>query len=133
MLQPNGSWQPLTLLSYATDNGTGIGQIMVDSRNYKWIVLPRANKLLVYDDNKTISNPNDDRIASVNMNTMANIETSVINCVVEDKSGEIWIGCNLGIKVVYNPSSVFKSTLYENISMASNKRFTPGLGIKLRF
>lgn len=112
VLQPNGSWQPLTLLSYATDNGTGIGQIMVDSRNYKWIVLPRANKLLVYDDNKTITNPNDDRIASVNMNTMANIETSGINCVVEDKSGEIWIGCNLGIKVVYNPSSVFKSTLY---------------------
>ena len=85
---------------------------MVDSRNYKWIVLPRDNKLLVYDDNKTISNPNDDRIASVNLNAMANIETSSVNCVVEDKDGEIWIGCNLGIKVIYNPSTAFKSTLY---------------------
>ena len=85
---------------------------MVDSRNYKWIVLPRDNKLLVYDDNKTINNPNDDRIASVNLNAMANIETSSVNCVVEDKDGQIWIGCNLGIKVIYNPSSVFKNTLY---------------------
>lgn len=112
VLQPNGNWQPLSLSSHTTGNSTVVSQIMVDSRNYKWIVLPRANKLLVYDDNKTISNPNDDHIASVNMNAMANIETSGINCVVEDKSGEIWIGCNLGIKVIYNPSSAFKSTLY---------------------
>ncbi|MBR0077510.1 MAG: hypothetical protein IJP72_03820 [Bacteroidales bacterium] len=111
VLQSNGNWQPITLLSY-TSNNTVISQIMVDSRNYKWIVIPRENKLLVYDDNKTISNPNDDRIASVNMNAMANIETSGINCVVEDKDGEIWIGCNLGIKVIYNPGTVFKNTLY---------------------
>ena len=112
VLQPNGNWQPIGLSSYITGNTTAVTQIMVDSRNYKWIVLPRANKLLVYDDNNTISNTGDDHIASVNMNAMANIETSSINCVVEDKSGEIWIGCNLGIKVIYNPSSVFKSTLY---------------------
>ena len=112
VLQPNGNWQALTLSSYITGNSTAVGQIMVDSRNYKWIVLPRDNKLLVYDDNKTISNPNDDRIASVNLNAMANIETSSVNCVVEDKDGEIWIGCNLGIKVIYNPSTAFKSTLY---------------------
>lgn len=112
VLQPNGNWQALTLSSYISGNNSAVSQIMVDSRNYKWIVLPRDNKLLVYDDNKTISNPNDDRIASVNLNTMANIETSSVNCVVEDKAGEIWIGCNLGIKVIYNPSSVFKSTLY---------------------
>lgn len=112
VLQPNGNWQALTLSSYTTGNSTAVTQIMVDSRNYKWIVLPRANKLLVYDDNRTITNPNDDRIASVNMNAMANIETSSINCVVEDKSGQIWIGCNLGIKVIYNPAAVFKSTLY---------------------
>ena len=112
VLQPNGSWQPITLASYISGNTTAVSQIMVDSRNYKWIVLPLANKLLVYDDNKTVSNPNDDRIASVNMNAMANIETSGINCVVEDKDGEIWIGCNLGIKVIYNPGTVFKNTLY---------------------
>ena len=112
VLQPNGNWQPLTLSNYTTGNSTEVSQIMVDSRNYKWIVLPRGNKLLVYDDNRTISNPNDDRIASVNLNTMAKIETSSVNCVVEDKKGEIWIGCNLGIKVVYNPSTVFKNTLY---------------------
>ena len=112
VLQPNGNWQPLSLFSYTTGNNTAVSRIMVDSRNYKWIVIPRENKLLVYDDNKTISNPNDDRIASVNMNAMANIETSGINCVVEDKDGEIWIGCNLGIKVIYNPGTVFKNTLY---------------------
>ena len=112
VLQPNGNWQAINLPSYITGNTTAVTQIMVDSRNYKWIVIPIANKLLVYDDKKTISNTHDDRIASVNMNAMANIETSGINCVVEDKSGEIWIGCNLGIKVIYNPSSVFQSTLY---------------------
>lgn len=112
VMQPNGTWQGLTLSSYISGNNSAVGQIMVDSRNYKWIVLPRDNKLLVYDDNNTITNPNDDRIASVNLNAMADIETSSVNCVAEDKDGEIWIGCNLGIKVVYNPYNVFKNTLY---------------------
>lgn len=112
VLQPNGNWQPLTLSSYITGVSTEVSQIMVDSRNYKWIVVPRGNKLLVYDDNKTIDNPNDDRITSVNLNAMAKLETAAVNCVVEDKEGQIWIGCNLGIKVIYNPSTAFKNTLY---------------------
>lgn len=112
VLQPNGNWQPITLSSYTTGNNTAVSQIMVDSRNYKWIVIPRANKLLVYNDNNTVNNPNDDQISSVNLNAMASLETSSVNCVVEDKNGQIWIGCNLGIKVIYNPSSAFKNTLY---------------------
>lgn len=112
VLQSNGNWQPLTLSSYTTGYSTEVGKIMVDSKNYKWIILPRSNKLLVYNDNNTISNPNDDKIANINMNAAANIETSSINCVAEDNDGEIWIGCNLGIKVLYNTNGLFQKPLY---------------------
>lgn len=89
-----------------------MGQILIDSRGYKWIVQPRNNTIIVLNDNGTLSSPSDDQVTNVNMNVAANIETSSVNCIAEDKDGQIWIGCNLGIKVIFNPAGIFNGGVY---------------------
>lgn len=113
VLKTDGSWTPFPLSSITTGFSTSFGDIIVDSRGYKWIVMPRAsNSIAVFDDHRTIDDRSDDHVTSINMNAAANIETSTVNCIVEDKKGQIWIGCNLGIKIIYNPGQVFEGKAY---------------------
>ena len=108
VLKTDGTWATFPLSSFISGTSTLMGQVYVDSRNYKWVVMPRnPNTVVVLDDRGTISTPSDDRITRLNMNIAANIETTSVNCITEDKNGQMWIGCNLGIKVIYSPSQVF--------------------------
>ena len=112
VLKTDGTWQRYTLSSYVSGYSTTLTDILIDSRGYKWIIKPRENTVIVFNDNNTISNLSDDQITTINMNAAANIETSTVNCIAEDKRCQIWIGCNLGIKVIYNPGQVFNGTAY---------------------
>lgn len=112
VLKADGSWQSFPLSSYVTGYSTVFGDILIDSRGFKWIIKPRDNTIVVLNDNGTIDNLSDDETMMVNMNAAANIETSSVNCAVEDKNGQIWIGCNLGIKVIYTPGQIFKGSVY---------------------
>ena len=112
VLKTDGTWKTFPLSAYVSGYTTWLSDVMVDVRGWKWVVLPRANTIVVLDDNRTIDDVTDDHTMSVNMNAAATINTSSVNCVVEDKKGEIWIGCNLGIKVIYNPSQIFSGGVY---------------------
>jgi hypothetical protein len=122
VLKSDSTWQSFSLAPYIPGIEENVAQhVFVDSRNYKWITFPRQNKLIVYDDNKTIDDKSDDQIAQIDMNSSANITTSQINCITEDLNGNIWIGCDRTIKVVYSPSSVFSKQLYaKNILIEQN-------------
>lgn len=121
VLKNDGSWQMISLGATIPSYSTAVDRILIDSRGWKWIPCPRANKLVVFDDNRTLSTLSDDRTLSVNMNANANIETSRINCIVEDKTGQIWIGCDIGVKVIYNPSTIFNGNIYpQNILIEQN-------------
>lgn len=80
--------------------------MIIDENNYKWFISPKLHKILIFDDNGTLDNPNDDRKKS---NT--NFPGSHIECIVQDKDGEIWIGTDEGISVFYNPSEVFDENI----------------------
>lgn len=122
VLKKDGTWQSFSLSPYIPGVEDNVAEhVFVDSRNYKWITFPRQNKLIVYDDNKTIDDKTDDKIAQIDMNSSANIPTDQITCIVEDLNGNIWIGCDRSIKVVYNPSNVFSKQLYaKNILLEQN-------------
>lgn len=121
VLKNDGSWQMISLGTTIPSYNTAVDRILIDSRGWKWVPCPRAGKLVVLDDNHTISTLSDDRTFSVNMNANANIETSRVNCVVEDKTGQIWIGCDIGIKVIYNPGNIFNGNTYpQNILIEQN-------------
>lgn len=112
VIKSDGTWKSFDLRPYVSGSSTVVDQVLVDSRNYKWLTVPRENKLLVFYDNGTIDNRSDDRLTSVNLNTYSNIQTTTINCIAEDKEGEIWIGTNQGVKVVYNAYNAFNGGAY---------------------
>lgn len=120
VLKKDGTWGSFSLSPVEFGGDASVAEkIIIDSRNYKWITIPRSStssKLVVFSDNGTIDNSSDDQIKAIDLNSAANIQTSDINCIAEDKNGYIWIGTNMGIKIIYNASSVFSN----NVTYAKN-------------
>lgn len=93
----NGDWQSFNTQSMVA--GSDIDHIIWDSINDLKLFWGRANKIFVHDGK--------DQMAYIDPNNGAKLETSMINCVTQDHNGNIWIGTNKGIKVIYNLSSIF--------------------------
>ncbi|HHU47143.1 MAG TPA: hypothetical protein GXZ40_04505 [Bacteroidales bacterium] len=120
MRQADNRWFSFSLNPYLVGSNV-IDKILVDSRNYKWVTAPQLNKLVVFSENGTPSNPSDDKIRNVDLNTLANVKTSTITCLAEDLDGEIWIGTNQGVKVIYNPQNALSETVFaKNIIIEVN-------------
>lgn len=118
VLKTDNTW--VTINSLRGELATVAQYVYVDSRGYKWITIPRSatQSLYVFDDNNTIDNQTDDRLRLVNMNLAAEVESSVVKCITEDKDGRMWIGTNKGVKLIYDPTRVFDgSSLPRNIIM----------------
>ncbi|MDY0217292.1 MAG: hypothetical protein RBS19_10095, partial [Bacteroidales bacterium] len=104
---PQNNWYTYSLAPYAV--GTNVSRIFIDSSSYKWIILPRSNGLIVFDDNGTLDIPSDDRKKSLNINLGTDVSTNQINCIAQDLDRSIWIGTDKGIKVFYNPENIFEN------------------------
>lgn len=102
---PQNNWYTYSLAPFAV--GTNVSKIFIDSASYKWIILPRSNGLIVFDDNGTLDNAADDRKISLNINNGTSVSSNQVNCIAQDLENSIWIGTDKGIKVFYNPESIF--------------------------
>ena len=106
--EPGGVWTSFSLGSGAS--GTDIGKMMVDSYNQKWILMRADNSLLCFSENGTISNPTDDHVKILsNAAGNGSLPGSKILCFAQDLDGELWLGSNEGIGVIYSPENVFES------------------------
>lgn len=97
VLYSNGSWQSFN--THSMVNGSDLDHIIWDSIRGLKLFWGRANKIFVHDG--------ESKMAYIDPNNGAKLETSIVNCVAQDHNGNIWIGTNKGIKVVYNLSSIF--------------------------
>lgn len=89
-------------------------KLMIDSRNYKWIILTHYNGIAVFNDNNT-STKADDKIKLINSSTGSGaLPSNYVLSYAEDKDGEIWIGTDKGIAVIYNPENIFNGGSYES-------------------
>ena len=104
--EPNGNWTSFQLGSGA--NGTDIGKMMVDSYGQKWVMMRTDHSLLVFSDNNTISDPTDDgtRILS-NIAGNGDLPGNKVFSFVQDLDGELWLGTDEGIGIIYSPENVF--------------------------
>lgn len=93
-------------------NENDLGQILVNSIGQKWIQMRYGNlnpySILVFDDNGTPENPNDDQAKKLNSAVgNGNIPGNIVYAMAEDKNGEIWIGTEKGVAVFYSPENIF--------------------------
>lgn len=102
---PTNQWYKFSLSPYSND--AELSEIAIDSNGYKWILLPRKNGLLVYNDQGTLSNSTDDELKLLDINLGTRISSSAINCFAEDLNGDMWVGTDKGIKVFYGTANIF--------------------------
>ncbi|MCF8368260.1 MAG: hypothetical protein K9G76_04400 [Bacteroidales bacterium] len=101
-----GTWASFYLGSFSS--GKDIGQLIIDSYGQKWI-LWRDHSIIVFNDNNTPLNPNDDQVAKhlTGAQNNGNLPGTKIFSIAQDNDGEIWIGSDEGIGVIYSPENVF--------------------------
>ena len=120
MLEPDGTWHAYNISTGVVTNDiyeVVAEQLLVDSHGYKWVNFPRdatynRYPLIAFSDNGTYDNLGDDRFARIDMNVAAEVNSSSVYCMAEDLDGEIWIGTDKGVKVIYYPEKVFTGNAY---------------------
>ena len=108
-LNREGEWESFTMNGIAN---FAIGQLVVNSSDDKWVLLPRGNDAYVVDksgDRKRrllvtsyFSNSTDEYFTRMND----------VYAIAEDKEGAIWIGTSQGVAVYSNPSQVWEIENY---------------------
>jgi len=114
-------WVSFSLNNLVTSSFTG--DIIVTRDGYKWMLCTPGKGIIVIDDNKTPSNPDDDRYKKIDIKDEYNsIITNEIYSLAEDHNGNIWLGSNKGVLVYYNPSAVFEGENFyaQNIKVPRN-------------
>lgn len=97
MRKPDGTWKGFPTSSMA--NNPEVDKLVVDSiTGYKWF-LGRYNVIYVHDGDK--------RMAKVNPNRGSKLNTESVTALVQDQNGNLWLGTNKGIKVIYDGHKAF--------------------------
>lgn len=107
VLKSDGTW-----LSFKFNDFTNVhmaDKITITSDNRKWVNVPYGNEagVLIFDDNRTIDDTNDDEHRYVKSFSDINgtIDASGYFCITEDKNGQVWIGTNRGPIYCANPKA----------------------------
>ncbi|MBR6330258.1 MAG: hypothetical protein IKR79_01245, partial [Bacteroidales bacterium] len=99
VLRNDGSWESFNTQSMVA--GSDLDHIVWDSINDLKLFWGRANKVFVHDG--------ESKMAYIDPNNGAKLETSIVTALAQDHSGNIWLGTNKGIKTIYNLSSIFQN------------------------
>jgi len=97
---------------------TNMKSIVIDRYNYKWVTTVGGTPYLaVFDNNGTIDNINDDKIKYVDKFYSQDgdlLSFSDLFDLVEDKTGNLWLGTNNGIYIIYNNRDIFNKDITLN-------------------
>lgn len=105
-----GQWHSFTPGALLNGNLL-LADITAASNGFKWIVRPRGNALLLFNDNGTIADASDDRWKLLN-NAPGNggLPAPDVYCATEDLQGQVWVGTSRGVAVFYNPGDLFSDS-----------------------
>lgn len=100
---PSGNW---TAFEFGAWSAYDIKDMVADSRDYLWILLRQsgAYQLFVFDENQSANQQLRGLSTSA---TNGNILGTRVLSLAEDLEGEIWLGTDEGIGVIYQPENIF--------------------------
>ena len=109
----NGDWHSFRFTSTNTTN-THLGDIVIDNIGQKWVIVPGGVGLVVYNDNNTIEDVQDDKDMIINSSLgTGNLPSTSVYSLAKDRDGEVWVGTNKGVAVFYNPENVFSGNNFD--------------------
>ena len=105
MLSKDGVWYTFNLGSSAKDKYPY--RLFIDSKGYKWVAIQNVG-IVVYDDNGTFADPSDDRYVTLTTaDGYGSLPSNAVKSIAEDIDGEIWIGTETGLVVMYSTNTIF--------------------------
>lgn len=108
-----GEWKNFDIAPYADEN-TEITDIEIDDFGRIWVVLPKKNEIIVYDHNGTIMDESDDQIKLLtSASGNGYLRGEQIYSLTKDQDGEMWIGSDEGVAVIYAPGNIFEGGSYD--------------------
>ncbi len=105
----NGNWQDINFaMFYPT--GAKTRSALMDKNKQIWMIVTDGG-ILVYKHDDTYATPNNSNTKKITTAVGAGkLPTIQVNCLAEDKEGDMWVGTNEGIAVFYNPEAVTTQT-----------------------
>jgi hypothetical protein len=90
--------------------GNELGWVTCDDYNNKWVLSLKDKGILIYNDNGTPANANDDKFKMLNKEVgQGALPSNTILCASKDLRGEIWIGSSQGLTILSNPAQIFNT------------------------
>ncbi len=106
-----GEWKSFDLSQIGTALDVGI--LVIDKDNQKWMQ-GRGLALYVFNDNNTIDNVADDKVEKLSSTPgNGNLPGSGISSLAVDRDGQLWLGTDQGVAVIYSPGNVFSGGNYD--------------------
>jgi hypothetical protein len=102
-MDPSGNW---TAFELGSSSSADVGKMTIDSRGYKWIQMRQggSNFVFVFDETQVSGQ----QLQGLNgYPNNGNIPGNTVTAIADDLDGEIWLGTDAGIGVIYNPRAIF--------------------------
>ncbi len=105
---PTGNWLAFNIGTLVGNNE--LGWLTCDDYDNKWVSTLRDKGILVYNDNGTPLNANDDKYKLLNKEVgQGALPSNSVLCISKDLNGEMWIGTTQGLAIISNPNQIFGS------------------------
>ena len=107
VLKTNGTWKNFNPGNAFNQNL--VGDLIVDTYNQKWLMLPYGTGLLVFNHGESIDNTSDGDHYKKLTTALGSggLPSNYVYSIAEDLDGEVWVGTDKGIAVFYSPSEIF--------------------------
>jgi len=112
MERSTGNWRSFNL--GGSLSGIDIGTLLIDNNDYKWIIR-RGGEVIVFNDNGTLDNTSDDRVANLNTAAGSGKLSGAVNCLIVDSNGQVWAGTDKGPCYFSNTSLIFSGSNFDAI------------------
>jgi len=107
VLKPDGNWKSFRVDDLLADYNA-LGDILVTQSGHLWVIVPRGNGLFAMDNNLTVDDTSDDQYRKVSVeNRFGKVITNDVRSFAEDQNGNLWLGTNQGVLVMYSPYRLF--------------------------
>ena len=93
VMERNGTWHSISL--GGSLSGIDIGQLYIDSNDYKWIIR-RSGDVIVFNDGGTFDDTSDDQAITLNTAVGNGHLLGSVNCLALDQDGAMWVGTDKG-------------------------------------
>lgn len=105
----DGEWYPMKPVLSNTGGALphSAADVVVDDYGQAWFRSTAGNGLIVYNDNGTPGNTNDDRYRTLRQGEgNGNLPSNDVLCLAKTKDGAIWVGTSNGIGIINCPGQV---------------------------